>query len=132
MDSNSSEDEKGQIDFPNINNIPNEKFQKNVNRIQMITLSKKKKTQSKNLRALEKDLMQGDVHLEELKGRDFEQNENLNVVSRQKIQHLLRKKAELDYLYIPANLRKDREQRKITICGIFNTDSGDRCRCVVF
>lgn len=105
-----------------------------MNKSELTKKTKNALTLEENLKILEKEFFSQDLDKEEEInfGNNFEQKGSLNDVSKQKIQHLLRKKAEMDYLYIPENVRREQERKKFTICGIFSPDNTDRCRCSIF
>ena len=65
-------------------------------------------------------------------GKNFENNQFLDDKKKAKIHQLLMKKAELDYLYIPENIRMENERKKIKICGIFSVDKSEKCVCSIF
>ena len=110
------------------------KLERALIRIEIMKQSKKAATLQENLRILDKEFNLNDESTDFGNQEFFEPKTkgSLSEVSKIKIKHLLSKKAEMDFLYLPENMRREKEIKKITICGVFRGDSSDRCRCILF
>ena len=119
------------LDSPGKNH---KKLERVMHRIEMMKQSKKASTLQENLRILDREFNLNDETTDFGNFEFFETKTkgSLSEVSKVKIKHLLSKKAEMDFLYLPENMRREKESKKIKICGIFRGDSSDRCRCIVF
>lgn len=67
-----------------------------------------------------------------LTGSNFKNNNKISNANKTKVKFLLAKKAELDYLFLPEEIRKQKEKKKINICGIVSMEKGEKCSCLIF
>lgn len=67
-----------------------------------------------------------------LNGSNFKKNKKISNANKTKVKFLLAKKAELDYLYLPEEIRQQKEKKKINICGIVTMEKGEKCNCLIF
>ena len=113
-----------------------EKYQKTLKKAYLIKNSGKMQNLESNLKKLNEEfhIKDLDKNFDEIYiSNNFEQTGLLNVQKKTKIQQLLIKKSEMDYLYIPECVRLEKERRKIKVCGIFSVDqNSDKCRCKIF
>lgn len=111
------------------------KLERVMQRMEILKQSKKAATLQENLRILDKEFNLNDETSTDFGNREFFEAKtkgSFTEASKVKIKHLLSKKAEMDFLYLPENMRREKESNKIKICGIFRGDSSDRCRCILF